>query len=218
MARSLVSFALLSIALVCLPRGSYSSPVHQFHKRALLHNGAHVSHKHIIRRSSDADYGDHRGAVMDALLHQDETENDTISTEQDSGKWVHERSNLGTTELDLLLQELGMSYSDVRELVKRAGQEPGACTTSSPAVTVQTSAPTSPPPSAATQSPSNPGNNGRNMNVVYYAQSPATPQTPLPVICADPTINVVILSFITDFFTAGGYPTVSKTAFSQLPG
>jgi hypothetical protein len=205
----LFSFAVLLIAFVCLPHGSSSSPVHQFHKRALLHNGARVSHKHIAHRSSEAHYGAHARHDLDDLPYQSETENDTSAVDQDDGKWLYEHSELGTTELDLLLQELGMSYSDVRELVKRAGHDPPACTTSSPGATVPTSAPASPPPAAATQLPSTSGNNGRNMNVVYYAQSPATPQVPLPVICADPTIDVVILSFITDFFTAGGYPTVS---------
>ena len=43
---------------------------------------------------------------------------------------------------------------------------------------------------------------------VYYGQSPATNQVPLTKLCSDPSVNIVILAFLSEFFSAGGLPTM----------
>lgn len=43
---------------------------------------------------------------------------------------------------------------------------------------------------------------------VYYGQSPATSQVTLTKLCSDPSVNIVILAFLSEFFTAGGLPTI----------
>ena len=41
---------------------------------------------------------------------------------------------------------------------------------------------------------------------VYYGQSPATSQVTLAKLCADDSVNIVILAFLSEFFSAGGLP------------
>ena len=43
---------------------------------------------------------------------------------------------------------------------------------------------------------------------VYYGQSPATSQITLAKLCSDPSVNIVILAFLSEFFSAGGLPTM----------
>lgn len=43
---------------------------------------------------------------------------------------------------------------------------------------------------------------------VYYGQSPATSQVTLAKLCADDSVNIVILAFLSEFFSAGGLPTM----------
>ena len=43
---------------------------------------------------------------------------------------------------------------------------------------------------------------------VYYGQSPATSQVTLAKMCSDDSVNIVILAFLSEFFSAGGLPTM----------
>ena len=43
---------------------------------------------------------------------------------------------------------------------------------------------------------------------VYYGQSPATSQVTLAKLCSDSSVSIVILAFLSEFFTAGGLPTM----------
>lgn len=43
---------------------------------------------------------------------------------------------------------------------------------------------------------------------VYYGQSPATSQVTLAKLCSDSSVNIVILAFLSEFFSAGGLPTM----------
>lgn len=43
---------------------------------------------------------------------------------------------------------------------------------------------------------------------VYYGQSPATNQVTLAKLCSDDNVNIIILAFLSEFFTAGGLPTM----------
>jgi hypothetical protein len=45
--------------------------------------------------------------------------------------------------------------------------------------------------------------------VVYYAQTEATGQVQLDNLCQDPSIDIVILAFVTNYFAGGGYPAVN---------
>ena len=44
---------------------------------------------------------------------------------------------------------------------------------------------------------------------VYFGQTDRTSQVPLSELCAENSIDVVVLSFLTQFFGAGGYPAVN---------
>jgi len=48
-----------------------------------------------------------------------------------------------------------------------------------------------------------------NLNSVYYSQSDLTSSVPLSRICADPNIDIVVLSFVTSFFSPNGYPSLN---------
>ncbi len=43
---------------------------------------------------------------------------------------------------------------------------------------------------------------------VYYGQSPATSQVTLAKLCSDDSVNIVILAFLSEFFSSGGLPTM----------
>ena len=44
---------------------------------------------------------------------------------------------------------------------------------------------------------------------VYFGQTDTTAQVPLSELCAENSIDVIVLSFLTQFFGAGGYPAVN---------
>ena len=48
--------------------------------------------------------------------------------------------------------------------------------------------------------------------VVYYGQTPATQQVKLARICADPSVDIVILAFLTTYFGPDGYPVLNLGA------
>ncbi|ETN46807.1 uncharacterized protein HMPREF1541_00996 [Cyphellophora europaea CBS 101466] len=171
-------------ALGCLAQLSASSPLESVYQ----------SNIRSIRRN---DVLEDRNTQL-LRLSEDDASNET---EGQDASWLHEHSKLERADLDRLLGELGLTYGDARELVKRyAGTDP-VCTSAGPS---STAAPTSQPTSTAPVSAG-----ARNMNVVYYAQTPATNQVPLSDICRDPNVDIVILSFITDFYSAGGYPMLN---------
>ena len=56
--------------------------------------------------------------------------------------------------------------------------------------------------------------NRSDLTAVYYAQSPATPTVPLPQLCSDASIDIIILAFVSHFFTSPSgqpskYPTLN---------
>lgn len=175
------AFALLLTPFACLLQLSAANPqhasLHALHGKRSPLDGAitlHLSEDPQIKPEVD-------GRVLSA------SDSESLdASPQEGASRLHDHSGPDDSDLDELLDQVGLSSSNDRGLVKRqaAGQ--------------------------------------RNMNVVYYAQTPATSQVPLTEICADPTIDVVILSFITDFYSAGGYPTVSlstpntRVAFSPV--
>lgn len=212
------AFALLFSAFACLSPVSLASPLHTLHDRSPLHNGAAPKHEHLLVRPGDVREDAHFHKAQPLKRDLDEvaletrelarrSDNDSTDTEQTKdSSWLHEHSALEASELDHLLDELGLSYSDVRELVKRAAGGDPVCTSARPSSTPTSTTPPQTQPTGPAAGPAG----ARNMNVVYYAQTPATGQVPLSNICADPTIDVVVLSFITDFYQKGGYPTVSS--------
>ena len=44
---------------------------------------------------------------------------------------------------------------------------------------------------------------------VYYSQTDQTSAVPLTSICADPSVDIIILAFVTTFFGPGGWPTLN---------
>ena len=76
-------------------------------------------------------------------------------------------------------------------------------------------APVSSAPSIAPSTPAGgSGSSGGSSNslAVYYGQTAATGQTTLGQMCQDPSVDIVILAFISDFFGKGGYPTFNLGA------
>ena len=70
--------------------------------------------------------------------------------------------------------------------------------------------------SSKTRSPSPRRNDGYTFDpdasdnvAVYYGQTAATGQINLTSLCEDPSVDIVILAFLTQFFGPGGYPTVN---------
>jgi chitinase len=45
--------------------------------------------------------------------------------------------------------------------------------------------------------------------VVYYGQTTQTSAVPLTQVCADPSVDVVILAFVPNLFGPGGWPTLN---------
>ena len=57
--------------------------------------------------------------------------------------------------------------------------------------------------------------NRPDLTAVYYAQSPATQQVPLPQLCSDPSIDIIILAFLSYFYSSPWpgpvvYPTLNQ--------
>ena len=84
-----------------------------------------------------------------------------------------------------------------------------AGTPSSSASSAPSSSTSSPPSSSSVASSYSFDPNRPDLNVVYYAQSPATTSVPFLNVCNDSSVDIIILAFVTDFFTAGGYPTLN---------
>ncbi|CAD6577414.1 MAG: hypothetical protein ASARMPREDX12_008338 [Alectoria sarmentosa] len=76
-----------------------------------------------------------------------------------------------------------------------------------PAVGPSAAAPAATPSSA----PSSGGSfnaKAKDNVAVYYGQSPATSQVTLAKMCSDDSVNIIILAFLSEFFSAGGLPTM----------
>lgn len=56
-----------------------------------------------------------------------------------------------------------------------------------------------------------------NLNVVYYSQTDLTKTVTLTQVCSDPSIDVVILAFITSLFDKGGYPSMNMASNCWAP-
>ena len=76
-----------------------------------------------------------------------------------------------------------------------------------PAVLSSAAAPAATPASAPPSSGSFNAKAKDNV-AVYYGQSPATSQVTLAKLCSDESVNIVILAFLNEFFSAGGLPTM----------
>lgn len=80
------------------------------------------------------------------------------------------------------------------------------------------SVPASPAPSTPSGGSGGSFNAGSSSNVaVYYGQSGATGQVPLSQMCSESNVDIVILAFLSDFFGAGGYPTLNLGAACSSP-
>ncbi|KAI1620243.1 chitinase [Exophiala viscosa] len=81
-------------------------------------------------------------------------------------------------------------------------------TTSAPAFTTNTNiTSTIPSSSSSTTYTFNP--QASNLNVVYYSQTDLTSKVPLTQICNDPSIDIIILAFVTELFANGGWPALN---------
>lgn len=77
--------------------------------------------------------------------------------------------------------------------------------TSAPAVVTPVISSTQP----ATPDAGPPPLGGSNKVAVYYGQTPATAQTSLAQVCQRSEVDIVILSFLTEFFGPGGFPALN---------
>lgn len=62
-------------------------------------------------------------------------------------------------------------------------------------------------PATPNAGPPPPG--GSNKVAVYYGQTPATAQISLAQVCQRPAVDIVLLSFLTEFFTPSGFPALN---------
>jgi len=87
---------------------------------------------------------------------------------------------------------------------------PAAATPASRFVSYPAGNSTAMAPGASETAPSASFNAQASNNLaVYYGQSPDTANTSLTQVCQDPTINIVILAFLTEFFGPGGQPALN---------
>ncbi len=56
-----------------------------------------------------------------------------------------------------------------------------------------------------------------NLNVVYYSQTDLTPVISLTQVCNDPSIDIVILAFVTHLVSNGGYPSMNMASNCWAP-
>lgn len=82
-----------------------------------------------------------------------------------------------------------------------------AVASSAPAAGSGAAAPAATPTSASASSGSFNAKAKDNV-AVYYGQSPATSQVTLAKLCSDESVNIIILAFLSEFFSAGGLPTM----------
>jgi len=95
-----------------------------------------------------------------------------------------------------------------------AAQPPVSKSTTDASISTPTSTPSSSPAAVVRQSSSSSGsyifNPDSSSNVaVYYGQSGATGQVSLSTLCQDPSVDIVILAFLTTFFGPGGMPSIN---------
>ncbi|KAI4154225.1 MAG: hypothetical protein LQ340_001816 [Diploschistes diacapsis] len=88
---------------------------------------------------------------------------------------------------------------------------PTLASSSPPAVaTTPASSPSTSSPSSPSSSPCPPGgSSGSSMLAAWWGQSEASSTYNLGDICNDPSYDIVMLSFLNDFFSAGGMPTIN---------
>ena len=73
---------------------------------------------------------------------------------------------------------------------------------------VESSAPAAPAAGSGAASSGSFNAKAKDNVAVYYGQSPATSQVTLAKLCADDSVNIVILAFLSEFFSAGGLPKI----------
>ncbi|KIW19305.1 hypothetical protein PV08_03599 [Exophiala spinifera] len=56
-----------------------------------------------------------------------------------------------------------------------------------------------------------------DLNIVYYSQTDLTKTVTLTQVCSDPSVDVVILAFITSLFGKGGYPSMNMASNCWAP-
>ncbi|KAK5245094.1 hypothetical protein LTS06_009427 [Exophiala xenobiotica] len=56
-----------------------------------------------------------------------------------------------------------------------------------------------------------------NLNVVYYSQTDLTSTVSLTQICSDPSIDIIILAFVTELFGPGNYPSMNMASNCWAP-
>lgn len=83
---------------------------------------------------------------------------------------------------------------------------------SSPPHTTPVTTSSSLPPPAYTFNPQ-----ASNLNVVYYSQTDLTPIISLDRVCADDSIDIVIVAFVTALFSDGGYPAMNMASNCWAP-
>jgi hypothetical protein len=126
------------------------------------------------------------------------------------------------TVLPITRQSTGVSYY---------ATTPRPSTNAADSVTVVTASPTilslsssslesQPQPSSATGTGTGTGTGttytfdpqASNLNVVYYSQTDLTSTVSLTQICSDPSIDIIILAFVTELFGPGNYPSMNMAS------
>ena len=107
-----------------------------------------------------------------------------------------------------------LSSAPVQSIASPASVSSSPAPAPAPASTSVSASP-SPAPGPSNPPPASGGSfNAKSANnvAVYYGQSGATGQVTLSQMCQDSNVDIVILAFVSDFFGAGGYPTLNLGA------
>ncbi|KIV95769.1 hypothetical protein PV10_03384 [Exophiala mesophila] len=158
-----------------------------------------TSDESIMTTFSDTTSTTSTSIFTDVTSTTTDGETTTSTTEPTTTATTTETTFVSTTE------SATTTFSDTTSTVTTTEEDTTTTTTSDTETTTTTT--TSTTTSSTTSIPTfNP--QARNLNAAYYGQTPLTQNVPLSQVCADTSVDIVILGFITTFYN-GAYPTLN---------
>jgi chitinase len=233
MAHIMNAFSLLSLLLSTITASAAQPARHRVHPR-YLHPGRGLdSHSHAAKHvtepfstPNDKLFTEfkaklaprHAGLSIFERIESAEIQQRDIYSRQETDAELQERINELETAFQsliaLLSADYGVTFGMSSETSSETDSSPTPTTMPVPGSIIASPTTTDTPSSTSTPTPSvytfNPMSSS---NVaVYYAQTDQTTSVPLTEICSDPSIDIVILAFVNNFFTpypTGPYPTLN---------
>jgi chitinase len=223
------AFGLLSLLLSTITTSAAQPSGHRVHSRYLhpdrgLHSHPHAA-RHVIEplsTSDDKSFTEYnaklalRHAALSSFerIESAEIQQRDIDSRQETNAELQERINELETAFQSLIALLAADHGVTFGMSSETDSSPAPTTMPVPesiiAVSTTTDTPSStstPTPSVYTFSPMSSSN-----VAVYYAQTDQTSSVQLTEVCSDPSVDIVILAFVNNFFTpypTGPYPTLN---------